>query len=112
MKKYIAFCGLDCEKCEARIATLNNDDNLRIKVAKEWSELNGVEITKEMINCVGCRIDGVKTPYCESLCPIRKCAMSKNIETCAECKMTNECEKLKMIITNNQEALDNLKNSL
>ena len=65
MKEFIACCGLNCETCEARMATMNNDDTLRKKVAKLWSELNGVEITPEMINCVGCRIDGVKTPYCE-----------------------------------------------
>ncbi len=33
MKTYIAYCGLDCEKCEARLATINNDDKLREKVA-------------------------------------------------------------------------------
>ena len=49
---------MDCEACEARIATVNNDAELRQRVAKEWSELNGVEITPEMINCAGCRIDG------------------------------------------------------
>ena len=27
--------GLDCEICEAYIATVNNDNDLRIKVAKE-----------------------------------------------------------------------------
>ena len=54
MKQYIAYCGLDCESCEARRATLNDDNSLRRKVAKEWYELNGVEITPEMINCVGC----------------------------------------------------------
>ena len=57
MKKYIAYCGLDCEGCEARRATVNDDDSLRQKVAKEWSELNGVEITPEMINCVEKRGD-------------------------------------------------------
>ena len=81
VNEYIAYCGLDCETCEAHIATVYNDNDLRIKVAKEWSELNGVEITPEMINCAGCRIDGVKTPFCDSLCPIRQCALSKDIET-------------------------------
>ena len=71
MIKYIAYCGLDCETCEARLATANNDEALRREVAKKWSELNGVQITPEMINCNGCRIDGVKSPYCSSLCPIR-----------------------------------------
>ena len=63
MNQYIGYCGLNCENCEARIATATDDNLLREKVAKEWSELNSSEITPDMINCVGCRIDGVKTPY-------------------------------------------------
>ena len=109
MKQYIAYCGLDCESCEARRATVNNDDSLRRKVAKEWSELNGVEITQEMINCVGCRIDGIKTPYCESLCPIRQCAMGRGMETCGSCGEMESCGKLGVIAENNAEALQNLR---
>ena len=109
MTKFIACCGLDCESCEARIATVNDNDALRQKVAKEWSDLNGVEITPEMINCVGCRIDGVKTPYCESLCPIRRCALERNVETCGSCAERDGCEKLGMIVKNNQDARWNLK---
>ena len=111
MKEYIAYCGLDCEICEARIATVNDDDALRDKVAKLWSELNGVEITPEMIHCSGCRIDGVKTPYCDSLCPIRKCAMIRKYDTCGDCSEMNDCEKVGMIIGNNKEALCNLEGS-
>ncbi len=51
MNDYIAYCGLDCEACQARLAMVNNDDELRIKVSKEWSALNGVEITPEMKTC-------------------------------------------------------------
>ena len=29
MKTLIAYCGLDCETCEARLATINNNDSLR-----------------------------------------------------------------------------------
>lgn len=58
MNEFIAYCGLDCEVCEARVATINDDDSLREKVARLWSEMNGVEITPDMINCVGCRICG------------------------------------------------------
>ena len=109
MKDLIAYCGLDCEGCEARLATVNNDNVLRRKVAELWSELNGVEITPEMINCSGCRIDGVKTPYCDSLCPIRQCALSKKVETCGSYAGMDSCEKLGMIIGNNPLALVNLK---
>ena len=109
MNEYIAYCGLNCEACEARLATVNNDDALRQRVAREWSELNGVEITAEMINCVGCRIDGVKTPYCESLCPIRQGALERNLETCGSCGELERCERLGMIVKNNPDALRNLK---
>ena len=97
MNKFIAYCGLNCETCEARLATVNNDDAMRGKVAKLWSELNGVTITPEMINCVGCRIDGVKTPYCGSICPIRQCALGKGVETCGDCAEMETCEKVGMI---------------
>ena len=109
MNEFIAYCGLDCEACEARLATVNNDAELRQRVAREWSELNGVEITPEMINCSGCRVPGVKTPYCDSLCPIRQCAIGKKIETCGSCLKMDSCEKLAMITGNNEDALRRLK---
>lgn len=111
MNKYIAYCGLDCETCEARQATINNDNELRIKVARLWSELNGVEITPEMINCTGCRIPGVKSPYCDSLCPIRQCAMQKQLETCGSCQDMKSCEKVGAIIANNPDARGRLENA-
>ena len=109
MRKYIAYCGLDCEKCEARLATINNDNDMRAEVAKKWSTLNGVEITPEMINCTGCRIDGVKTPFCDSLCSIRQCGLSKGYETCADCSELEKCGNVGMIHRNNPVALSNLK---
>ena len=108
MKDFIAYCGLDCAACEARIATVNDDQALREKVAKLWSELNGVEITPEMIHCAGCRIDGVKTPYCDSLCPIRQCALGRQVETCGVCPELDACEKVAMILKNNEDARRNL----
>jgi hypothetical protein len=109
MKDLIAYCGLDCERCEARVATVNDDDALRAKVAKEWSELNGVAITPGMINCDGCRADGARTPFCESLCPIRQCALGRGVGTCGSCGEMDACEKLGGIIGNNPDALKNLK---
>ena len=40
MKQLIACCGLDCESCDARIATVKNDDELREKTAQKWSAMN------------------------------------------------------------------------
>lgn len=109
MDKMIAVCGLDCGSCDARKATVENDDALRAKVARLWSEMNGVEITPQSINCEGCRADGVKTPYCAQLCPIRQCALGKKRETCGQCEALDECKTVAMITSNNAKALKNLK---
>lgn len=47
MDEFISYCGLNCETCDARVATLNNDDGLRERTAKLWSERNGAEINKK-----------------------------------------------------------------
>ena len=108
MDKFIAYCGLDCRACEARKATVEDDDALRAEVARKWSEMNGVEITPEMINCDGCRVEGRKTPFCESLCPIRQCALGKGFETCGECGEVASCGKAAMILGDNGDARRNL----
>lgn len=108
MKDLIAICGLDCEACEARKATLEDDNALREKVAKEWTELNGVLITPDAINCEGCRVDGVKSPYCDAMCPIRQCATGKGYSTCGDCTEMESCKEVGAIIGNYSEAKKNL----
>ena len=105
----IAYCGLDCGKCDAYLATIHNDQALREKTAKLWSEWNHVTILPEQINCEGCRVDGVKSVYCESLCGIRQCASKKGFETCGDCPEMETCQTVGMIISNNPEAKKNLK---
>lgn len=109
MKNRIAYCGLDCERCDAYIATVNDDDVLREKTAKLWSELNNAPILPEHINCCGCREDGVKTVFCDSLCDIRKCAVNKSVATCGDCADMAKCQTVGGIISNNPEAMKNLK---
>ena len=109
MKNMIAYCGLDCEQCDAYLATIHNDQALREKTAKFWSELNHVEILPEHINCEGCRVDGIKTVYCESLCEIRRCALKKGVATCGDCPELETCRTVGTVISNNPEALANLK---
>ena len=108
MDKLIAYCGLDCEQCEARLATVNHDEALRAKVAQQWSEWNHAEITPDMIHCDGCRLDGVKTPYCDALCPIRQCALKKDLETCGDCPEKNACRDLFMVVHDTPQARKNL----
>ena len=88
MKDMIGYCGLDCEKCDAYIATVNDDQALREK---------------------GCRMNGAKTVFCDSLCGIRKCALNKGVSTCGDCPDLEICPTVGAILENNPAALDNLK---
>ena len=108
MRQMIAYCGLDCEKCEAYIARKNDDQALREEVARKWAELNNAPILPEHINCDGCRMDGVKTFYCSDLCEIRKCATARGYETCRDCAEKETCPKVAMIWQNNAQAKENL----
>lgn len=109
MKNMIAYCGLDCENCDAYLATVNNDQELRKKTAKLWAELNNAPIFPEHINCEGCRVDGVKTVFCDSMCGIRQCAMKKGVNTCGDCSDLEKCPIVATILKNDPSALNNLK---
>ena len=109
MNKMIAYCGLDCEKCDAYIATINDDQELRKKTAKLWAELNNAPILPEHINCQGCRVKGIKTVFCDSMCDIRKCALKKGVSTCGECLDLESCPTVSTILKNNPSAMENLK---
>lgn len=105
----IAYCGLDCRKCDAYLATVNDDQALREKTAKSWSEMNHATILPEHINCEGCRTDGVKTVFCQSLCKIRQCALEKDFETCGDCPDMEGCQTAAMIHDTNAAARETLK---
>jgi len=108
MNLLIACCGLNCESCDARIATVTNDNVLRAKTAQKWSALNNVEIPAEAINCMGCRVAGMKTMFCNDMCEIRKCVNNKEFETCADCAELYICPIVGAIFQFTPEAKANL----
>ena len=109
MTKLISCCGLDCSACDARIATLADDNELRAATAEKWKiQYNSPDITAEMINCTGCREPGVKFGYC-LVCGIRSCAKTKGFSTCGECPELEKCDTVGMVHRYVPEALGNLK---
>lgn len=85
MEKVIAACGLDCAQCGAFLASKNNDNELRKKVAAEWAKAYNFAFTPEMINCHGCfATDGVQIGHCAQ-CEMRKCAIGKKAANCGAC---------------------------
>lgn len=59
--------------------------------------------------CIICRADSVKTPYCDSMCEIRKCALKKGVGTCGECPNLESCETVGAVHANRPDVLNNLK---
>ena len=109
MKDMIGYCGLDCESCDAYLATVNDDQALRERTAKVWAELNQAPILPEHINCEGCRVNGAKTVFCDRLCGIRQCAIKKGVTTCGDCQSVETCATVGAIFANNPDAFKNLR---
>jgi len=109
MEKLIACCGLNCEACDARIATINDSDELRKATAENWKKMhNAPDIPIEAINCTGCRMEGVKFSHCMD-CEIRKCVMAKGYETCGDCAEMDTCQIVAMVHKHVPDAITNLR---
>lgn len=104
----LAYCGIDCSKCDAYIATQKNDDTLRAETAKKWSEAFKIEMKPESINCDGCPSNSKRLISHCAVCEIRKCAREKKVKTCASCPEYS-CEKLDKFLSQNSEARKTLE---
>jgi len=93
----IAYCGMDCGKCECYLASKENDETKRREVAEKWSVQYNTEIQAGQINCTGCKSSGLKFFFTEDLCPIRKCNIENETANCAECS-NYRCDTLKEFI--------------
>ena len=78
----VAYCCLECDKCDVYIATKNNDDELRAKVAKQW------KMDAEKLYCDGCKSENALFN-----CDAKKCAIARGLPTCAHCDDFPSCDK-------------------
>jgi hypothetical protein len=109
MEKLISCCGLNCATCDARIATVKNDDELRKATADKWRvSFNAPDLSYTMINCTGCREEGIKFNHCE-MCEIRNCVKAKGFSTCGECSEMETCAIVSGIHKYVPEAITNLR---
>jgi hypothetical protein len=108
MEKLISICGLICSECGAFLATQNDDDEARKKVAEEWSRTYQARIKPEDVNCVGCiQESGLVFSYCH-VCEIRACGRGRKAKNCAYCQ-EYPCDKLKKFFELAPSAQKNLE---
>lgn len=88
----IAYCGVNCSTCPAFVATQKKQEQVRIRIAKLWSDEDHQYKACE-ITCKGCHEPwGKKFRHCQE-CEVRECARQKLFDTCAECNQY-PCKKL------------------
>lgn len=86
----IAYCGLKCDSCPVRLATLEKDetarDAMKVQIAEQCFQVYGVHMSPDDVtDCDGCKANtGILFPGCSG-CKIRLCAISKSLENCAYC---------------------------
>jgi hypothetical protein len=103
MATMIAYCGLDCARCEAYIATQNNDRAALQKVAEHWTQEYKSPFTIETVICDGCTVvDGRHAGYCAH-CDIRACGSGRGVANCAYCP-DYPCERLARFFASVPEA--------
>ncbi len=109
LNEMIAVCGLDCSLCPAHLAWKNDDQALREKTAREWSQAYHFECTPAMVNCSGCRTAaGPKIGHCAD-CRIRACAGQKGHATCADCAELASCAEIQAFFKHAPPATENLE---
>jgi hypothetical protein len=91
MDNLIGSCGIDCSKCDAYLATRNNNDEQRQTTAENWSKMFNATLQAKDINCLGCHSE-VVFGHCNQ-CDIRKCNTDKAQENCSTCD-SYSCDKI------------------
>ena len=107
MAEIIAYCGLDCSKCNVFIATQKNDLEEKKKIAERWTKGLHVDFKPEDVTCDGCKSERL-SGWCTKICKVRPCAENRKVETCAHCD-DYACEKLKEFISKEAEAKQKLE---
>ncbi len=84
--KSLSYCCLDCQKCPAFRATVNNDLGLKQKIAERRSKESGKTVTADEVSCYGCRQKGKQ-------CGLIDCAKGRQLDSCSLCSDLEKCSQ-------------------
>ena len=101
MNKMLGRCGYRCDLCAAR----SDDPAVRQRLVDGWRKYLGHQMySAENVRCDGCMNDG---RLADKNCPIRPCAIEKDVQNCAYCDEF-PCDKLKDFICSRDKFLNRL----
>jgi len=103
----IAYCGINCSKCDSYLATQSENDEELVRVAGKLSKLYRTDVKPEYVICDGCRAGKRLSFHCRNLCKMRKCCVEEEYNYCIECA-DFPCKELQFELDINPEAKDNL----
>lgn len=82
----LGCCGMDCDGCEARKATVRGDTEALAKIAAAQESRGCASfILPSRMKCTGCLAAGDKSVSCNE-CRIRLCAMENHVPHCGFCE--------------------------
>jgi hypothetical protein len=82
----VSACGMDCETCDAYVATQTGDRELAKRTAARWSSyIGGAPVPIEATVCDGCMTGSDRKGGMCGACAVRACAIEKNVESCGHC---------------------------
>lgn len=103
----IAYCGINCSKCESYLATQSGKYKELEKVAKKLAKVYRAVVKPEYVICDGCRTGERHSFFCANSCKMRKCCIENGFFSCIECP-NFPCKELQFELNNTLEAKDNL----
>lgn len=103
----IAYCGIDCFKCESYIATQSGSGKELAKVAEKLARRYRADVKPEYVICDGCKADKRHSFFCDNLCKMRTCCVEKEYESCIECSGF-PCKELQSELDHSVDAKNNL----
>ena len=104
----IAYCGIDCSKCNSYLATQSGHDADLERVATQLAKRYRAEVKPAYVICDGCRTGERHSYFCANTCNMRKCCIEKEFHSCIECSEF-PCSALQSELDHNPEAKENLK---
>lgn len=88
----IAYCCINCDICPLYKATIDKDEEAKMKLANEWGDAKKPDFKLENFYCYGCKDERSKGVVGMG-CTVRKCALKKGFATCAQCGDFETCDE-------------------